>query len=132
MFKVSKKELTDALDEFYESNRDNWGQYSANIEEISDRIIHRIYTGEQPEKLYENSLVCILGAVVYAANKKVEENGVKQKEVVEKKSFRNIEKMVNGCDHTAIHRTYKRIKNKIENIDEFTLEELTDMVFQGH
>ncbi len=134
MFKVSKEKLTKALESFYETNSDKWGEYSTNMEEISDKIIHRIYAGEQPEKLYENGLTCIVGAIVYEANNKLEEKVVKQKEVeekevVEKKSFRDIEKIIYDCRRTAINDTHKRIREKIGDIYEFTIEELIDMVF---
>ncbi len=127
MFKVSKEKLTDAFERFYELNHDEWGKYLPNMEEISDKIIYRIYAEEQPEKRYDNSLGCILGAVVYMANEKL-----KEKCPVRKLSLRTIEKMTNGCDHTAVHRAHKRIGDKIGDIYEFTIEELTDMVFQNH
>ncbi len=121
MFKVDKKYVSGALDEFYDSYGSRWEGNLGTMKSVSKDIVDKIYAGSQPEQLLDNDPACIVGAVVYIANNRLSDRGD-----VERILYDEIVKDYGLCSSSGISRAYHLIEDKIDTI---TDSDLIDMAF---
>ena len=110
MFKESREAVLGALEAFYDNDvpASYWDENLGDIKTISFQIVNKIYSEEQPCKLYGHRRDCIVRGIAYLSNEILSEN-----DMAESISFKKFGKLFPGCSYTSVETVSALVELKI-------------------